>query len=126
MIYDNLLRLPGASAGSADDSAPCRVYVSGPISHYDLAERKQFFSFYENLLRLCGYEPVNPFNNPLHLAGNEAASWREHMLEDLKMLLGCNAILMLPDWELSKGCKLELDVASSCGLRVIFPNDLVL
>ena len=26
---------------------------------------------------------------------------------------------MLPGWELSKGCKLELDVASSCGIAVI-------
>ena len=27
---------------------------------------------------------------------------------------------MLKDWELSKGAKLELDVASSCGIKVLF------
>ena len=32
----------------------------------------------------------------------------------------CEYIYMLKDWELSKGAKLELDVASSCGIKVLF------
>jgi len=95
-----------------------KVYISGPIAHYDLQERKNTFAQYADMLEQLGYTPVNPFDNPLHRAGRADADWREHMREDIRMLLDCDCILMLPDWWRSKGCKLELDVASSCGIMV--------
>ena len=39
---------------------------------------------------------------------------------NIALLLACDYIYMLKDWELSKGAKLELDVASSCGIKVLF------
>ena len=36
--------------------------------------------------------------------------------------MDCDLIYMLKGWELSKGAKLELDVASSCGIEVLFEN----
>ena len=59
---------------------------------------------------------VNPFKNGLP----DEAHWREHMRADIALLLGCDYIYMLQGWELSKGAKLELDVASSCGIKVLF------
>lgn len=44
----------------------------------------------------------------------------EHMRVDIALLLKCDCIYMLQGWELSKGAKLELDVASSCGIKVMF------
>jgi hypothetical protein len=44
------------------------------------------------------------------------------MRADIALLLGCDYIYMLRGWELSKGAKLELDVASSCGIEVLFEN----
>lgn len=99
-----------------------KVYISGPIAHYDIEERKKVFDIVASTLRGMGYIPVNPFCNPLHLNGREDADWRDHMREDIKMLLDCDYIALLPDWEKSKGCKLELDVASSCGIK-IFTED---
>ena len=92
-----------------------KVYISGPIAHYDLQERKQAFLMAKERLESQGYDPVNPFDNGVP----DDAHWRDHMRADIAMLLECDAILMLPGWELSKGCKLELDVASSCGIAVI-------
>ena len=63
-----------------------------------------------------GHEPVNPFNNGVP----DDAHWRQHMLADISMLLSCDYIYMLHGWELSKGAKLELDVASSCGIGVLY------
>ena len=60
--------------------------------------------------------PVNPFRNGLP----DEAHWRAHMRADIALLLACDYIYMLKDWELSKGAKLELDVASSCGIKVLF------
>ena len=68
-----------------------------------------------------GFEPVNPFKNGLP----EEAHWREHMRADIALLLGCDYIYMLKGWELSKGAKLELDVASSCGIKVLFEITLL-
>lgn len=93
-----------------------KVYISGAIAHYDLEERKNTFLNAERYLSLKGFEPVNPFKNGLP----DDAHWREHMRADIALLLDCQYIYMLRDWELSKGAKLELDVASSCGIKVLF------
>lgn len=93
-----------------------RVYISGAIAHHDLCERKLAFGNASRYLRLKGYEAVNPFDNGVA----DDADWHEHMRADIRMLVECDAIYMLNGWEHSKGAKLELDVASSCGLRVMF------
>lgn len=93
-----------------------RVYISGAIAHHDLQERKEAFGRAARFLDLKGYEPVNPFDNGLP----DEADWREHMRADLEMLLRCDCIYMLQGWELSKGARLELEVAVSTGIRVLF------
>ena len=97
-----------------------KVYISGAIAHYDLEERRQAFDQADSFLSLKGYSPVNPFKNGLP----DEAHWREHMRADIALLLGCDFIYMLQGWELSKGAKLELDVASSCGIKVLFENPI--
>lgn len=91
-----------------------KIYISGPIAGYDLNERKIAFADREAKLKDAGYEPVNPFSNGVP----DEAHWRDHMRADIRMLLDCDCIYMMRGWELSKGCKLELDVASSCGIEV--------
>lgn len=95
-----------------------KVYISGAIAHYDLEERRRAFDDAERFLSLKGFEPVNPFKNGLP----DEAHWRLHMRADIGLLLECDYIYMLAGWELSKGAKLELDVASSCGIGVLFEN----
>ena len=100
---------------SPNDDIRERVYISGPIEHYDLEERKaQFKETALSLVRL-GYHPINPFNNGLPQPGD----WRKHMKADIRLLLGCQYITLLPGWEKSKGCRLELDVAMSTGLDLL-------
>ena len=96
-----------------------KIYISGAIAHYDMDERKAAFSAAATQLRAQGYEPVNPFENGLPQPGD----WREHMRVDIDMLLDCQYIYMLKGWWVSKGAKLELDVATSCGLKPIFEED---
>jgi hypothetical protein len=92
-----------------------KVYISGPIAHYDLNERKATFKCIENALLELGLEPVNPFNNGVP----DDAHWRDHMKADIALLLQCDRIYLMSGWELSKGCKLELDVASSVGIPIL-------
>lgn len=98
-----------------------RVYVSGPIAGYDLQERKMAFLKVQHMLESLGYEVSNPFDNGVP----DDAHWREHMRADIAMLLQCQSIYMMPGWEHSKGCKLELDVATSCGIRLMLESQNV-
>lgn len=92
-----------------------KVYISGAIAHYDLEERKAAFKAAEQELKEMGLEPVNPFDNGLP----DEAHWMEHMRADIALLVECDYIYMLKGWEWSKGAKLELDVATSCGIKVM-------
>lgn len=92
-----------------------KVYISGPISGYDLEERINTFSEEENKLKeTYDCEVVNPLTDL-----PEGKSWEEYMLRDLKMMLECDTIAMLPGWENSRGAKLEFLVATSLGMEYI-------
>lgn len=45
------------------------------------------------------------------------------MKVDIGLLLQCDYIYMLKDWWVSKGAKLELDVATSCGIEPVFEEE---
>ena len=94
-----------------------KIYISLPISHYDLEERKQYAQKVEDVLSHF-YEVVNPLKSGLP----EDADWRDHMKKDLQMLLDCDAIFLCKDWEKSKGCKLEWYVATTCGMGVFYED----
>lgn len=98
-----------------EDDYRARVYISGPIAHYNLNERRKVFAAAKHRLRKSGYLPVNPMDNGLPQPGD----WREHMRTGIANLLRCQYIYLLPDWQYSKGCRLELDVAMSCGLHIL-------
>lgn len=111
-------QLRAAAERMAREMAACKgkCYISGAIAHHDLKERMAAFDLAACQLEMQGYVPVNPFNNGVP----QSEHWTEHMRADIGLLLGCDYIYMLKDWELSKGCKLELDVATSCGIKVLF------
>ena len=92
-----------------------RVYVSLPISGYDLKERREYAQRVEESLGHF-YDTVNPLMNGV----SEDADWKVHMKKDIQDLLSCDAIFMCNGWETSVGCKLEFDVATSCGLEVLY------
>ncbi len=98
------------------DNGHKKVYISGAIAHCNLADRKAAFAAAEQQLKQLGLDPVNPFKNGL---GDEAHR-TAHMRADIALLLDCDYIYLLRGWEHSKGAKLELDVASSCGITVLF------
>ena len=90
-----------------------KIYISGPITGFNLEERRRFFSQMAELAKSNGFTPVNPFDNGI----DPDADYADHMVADIKMLIECQAILMLPDWELSEGAKLELKVAVTCHIE---------
>jgi len=93
-----------------------KVYISGPITGINNFEKP--FQQAEDRLLLGGYSVVNPCTLP-HLHGK---SWIEYMREDIDAMirLRCDAIALLKGWEKSRGALLELLIAESCGMTIIY------
>ena len=93
-----------------------KVYLSLPISGYDINERRETALRKQAQLESMGYEVMNPLCNGLPAdAGTHA-----HMKRDFEMLLQCDVIYFMERWLHSGGCKVEFDVATAIGLDVYF------
>ena len=89
------------------------IYLSGPMTGM-LAFNYPAFHAEAAKLRELGHCVFNPAENDLP----EAATWQEHMREDLQALLGCDRIHLLPNFGKSKGAMLELVVAQALGMTI--------
>ena len=93
-----------------------KIYLSLPISGYDLQERYDTALAKQTVLEEKGFSVANPLRNGLPAT----VSTNEHMKRDIEMLLQCDAILFMERWTHSKGCMTEFHVATSIGLDVYF------
>lgn len=98
-----------------------RIYISGKISGLEKEEYMEHFDNAERELKEAGYEPINPakYNDMLP----KSLTWEEYMGIDLTLLLRlCDGIYMLNNWELSKGAKIERDLAITSGKTVMYQS----
>lgn len=91
-----------------------RVYVAGPMTGLPELNFPLFHRVTAEL-RARGALVVNP----AELNPDPTADWTDCMRADLKALVDCDAIVLLPGWEKSRGATLEHHVASKLGLRVL-------
>lgn len=98
-----------------------RVYISGRITGLNdkLVEGK--FRAAETLLKDLGFEPVSPLKNGL----DSSHAWEEHMTRDIEMLMSCDAVFMLDNWKLSRGARIEYNIARETGKKLLFETLLV-
>lgn len=96
-----------------------KVYLSFPIGSRDIEKLRNFSAARAAFLSdVQGYEVFNPLDNGLP----QSASWREHMKQDFKIMLECDAVFFCKDWQASCGCQLEHSVAIACGLELIYES----
>lgn len=96
-----------------------KVYISGKISGIE-DEAKILFDNAENHLIGLGYEVVNPMT----IEHNHDLSWNSYMKTDIKALMDCTHIYLLPNYIDSKGAIIEKQLAENVGINVIFGNKL--
>lgn len=94
------------------------VYLSGPMT--GLPE-KNFPAFMKAALKLRGkkYRVVNPAELNI---GDPRYSWSECLRRDIKEMMKCNAVALLPGWKKSKGALLEVYIAKSLKWKVASVN----
>lgn len=102
------------------------VYLSGPMS--GLPEHNfPAFNAAAHALRQIGYSVVNPAEFKTDTtAMTEAQAWRAYMQVDIKALVDCDGIVMLPAWPESRGATLERSIAQGLGMRVMTLTDAIL
>lgn len=104
------------------------VYLAGPMTGYPDYNRGGFEAA-ERYAVERGWRPVSPQNTDPSHAGTcpdgerhtTAAGSHPYpcwIKSSLRMMLGCDAVLMLPGWEKSRGASLERVVAEGCAMRV--------
>ena len=96
-----------------------KVYLSGPIT--GVKDHAARFAMAEKYFADRGHKVENPEKlggllEELHGAQPGALPWADYMREDIKALVDCDAIAMLPGWNESRGARLERQVADALGL----------
>ena len=96
-----------------------KIYLSGKISGLPICETIKNFESAENQLK-----GLATIVNPMRLKHDHDKTWESYMKEDIKALLECDAIAMLPNYNDSKGALIELNLAKSLGLEIIYLLEL--
>lgn len=91
------------------------AYISGPMTGKPDLNFPAFNRAAADM-RSLGFQVVNPVDiNP-----DPTAKWKDCMVADIRALLDCTHIVMLPGWEKSKGARLEFDVAIALEMEPIY------
>lgn len=102
-----------------------KIYLSGPMTNRQ--NYREEFSAWEMVMHEWGYEVFNPvYLSDYLIAKNGLTSetaWDKKyrnlfLKEDVRSMLECDEVLMLPDWKNSKGAKLEHKVAKMLGMPI--------
>lgn len=97
-----------------------KFYIAGRVSGLPRADALKNFERGEKELAANGMDSVNP----LKLV-DEFMTTREAMKVLLPVLLDCDGIMLLYDWEWSEGAKIEHTLARYSGLRIIEEDELI-
>lgn len=89
------------------------VYLSGPMTGYP-DHNYAAFEEARTTLRSLGLTVVCPAEAGVV----EGWSWEQYLKRDLKMMLDCEALVVLPEWEKSRGARLEATVAWQLNMPV--------
>lgn len=102
-----------------------RVYIAGKITGEPNERCKMKFEKRKIDLFALGYEPVSPMDIPLAEKVQGWADmttddqWYAAMRECIPLLLSCECINLLPDWEYSRGAQIEWQLATKLGKHKI-------
>ena len=98
-----------------------RIYISGKISGLPLDDVKVRFADAKAFLDEIGFEAVNPLEKGLP----DEATWEQHMVKDIELLLSCDSIYMMDNWTQSTGAGIEYDIAFRLGKDIWFESNIV-
>lgn len=100
--------------GPAHELRRLRIYVSGKMTGLPFLNYPAFIAAGLQLTG-AGFDVVNPatLDHSRH-----DGSWASHMRVDIRALMDCDGVALLPGWESSKGARVEWRLALDLGMEV--------
>jgi hypothetical protein len=96
------------------------VYISGPVTDIPEFNRPQFMRA-QRMLLSAGCSVFNPSHIDMPLDPLEGEKlWQYFMMFCVQAIPSCDSMLMLPDWQNSKGAKEEHRIAKMLGLTIYY------
>lgn len=90
-----------------------KLYIAGPMTGLPELNYPAFHEA-ETRLQAVGYDTLNPARNQ----PPGEPSWLAFMRMSLVQIAQADGLALLPDWETSKGARIEHDLSISIGLDV--------
>ena len=91
------------------------VYLAGKITGLPKMDVKDKFDQMAHQLIAMGYHVVEPIG-----VTDNSKPWDDAIRYDIKKMLECDEVHLLPDWQQSKGAQLERDIAIRLGIQVVY------
>lgn len=93
-----------------------KIYLAGAVTGHEPSAVEQKFAQKQDELMSEGHYVVNP----VKLIRDVNKSWKEAMQICVPVLIVCDAIYLLHDWQTSKGARLERLIAMELGMEIIY------
>lgn len=108
---------------AANDNRPTlpRVYIAGRMSGLPDLNYPMFHAAASHLRRL-GYKVESPAECELP---PDSTTWQQFMRSGITQLMRCDAIVMLPGWEQSRGATAEHTIAKLIDIPVLHLDEAI-
>src|SRR5215469_16538110 len=93
-----------------------KCYIAGKVTGLSEQEYRSKFRNAEIAVTVLGYEPINP----VEMDHDHDKTWLSYMREALTQFMVCDLLYVLPDWEDSRGARIEVQLAKDLGIPIIF------
>jgi hypothetical protein len=90
------------------------IYISGPMTGLPEFNYPAFNAAAASLRR-GGFMVCNPAE---FFGGKGDRTREEYMVESIRCLIACDAVVTLPNWDKSDGAVLEIEIAKQIGLPI--------
>ncbi|MES2701751.1 MAG: DUF4406 domain-containing protein [Bacteroidota bacterium] len=91
------------------------AYIAGNISGLPKSHVREKFNVIAQKLSSLGYKVVKPVS-----VTDDSKAWDDAVRSDIKQMLECDEVHLLPDWQESRDAQLERDIALRLGMNVVY------
>jgi len=93
-----------------------KCYIAGKIGDLPIEIYARLFKDGAKEVEQMGFEALSPIDLP----HNHDKTWRSYMIEDLRLMVGCDAVYALKNWTHSPGARIEVGLAVQLGIEIIY------